>query len=307
MTQPPIDRVRFPAPQPARRLRTPAQAQASRRNGAKSRGPKTAAGKAVARQNGLRHGIFAKALRPAPGASYAHRDYDLLLEQLRLEHRPTTQTQAVLVEALAADLLALRRLLQLRERSLNPPPSPSVVFEDAGTVEDHERELAEMERLVEACRNGRRFDLPQARVVPLCEYTHEVLQTLRENTASVEAELAAGGQPEEPWLEQATAYRAIDPGTLKILEPEVLAQVLADRRTLSEDERRRLAILLGQVRNFKRVLLESRREEQADYEHQQRYEHEYLLGRLPSLEVILRFEVHARRAVQRTLAMLREL
>src|ERR671922_1015886 len=43
-------------------MRTPAQIEASRRNGAKSRGPNTPEGKAIAAANSLRHGLTARAL-----------------------------------------------------------------------------------------------------------------------------------------------------------------------------------------------------------------------------------------------------
>lgn len=49
-----------PKPKPPR---TPAQQEAARRNGARSRGPVTAAGKNIIRANALKHGVTAKVIR----------------------------------------------------------------------------------------------------------------------------------------------------------------------------------------------------------------------------------------------------
>ncbi len=79
-------------------MRSEAQRQASRVNGARSKGPKSPEGKAVSRFNGLTHTLCAtQAVLPGedPAAFRAHRD------ALFDEWQPMSYTRALLVERLA--------------------------------------------------------------------------------------------------------------------------------------------------------------------------------------------------------------
>ncbi len=97
----------MPAPLPAPRPRSEAQRQAARRNGARSRGPVTAAGKARSSRNALRHGLCAAATIVAPGEDPAA--FAALLADLRAEHRPRDVTTDQLVQRLAVTLWKLAR------------------------------------------------------------------------------------------------------------------------------------------------------------------------------------------------------
>jgi hypothetical protein len=163
-----------------RRHRTPAQAEASRRNGAKSRGPRTAGGKARSCRNAVRHGLFAVTLRPTPGQDYTHSDYDELLKGLTDEHRPATQTEAVLVEALASELLHLRRVLRWRDEAFRAEPAGRAPIGDNGdspwAAAD---EVARWDRLVRASAAGHRLDVPGHLLADTCQAVTEVAEGLR--------------------------------------------------------------------------------------------------------------------------------
>ncbi len=120
-------------------MRTEAQRQASRINGAKSKGPKTPEGKDAVKFNGLTHGLCAaQAVLPGedPAAFQAHRD------ALFDDWQPMSYTRALLVERLAVASWRLRRAVTsesaLRGRAAD----------DAGRAFDDQR-LAAVERAID--------------------------------------------------------------------------------------------------------------------------------------------------------------
>lgn len=90
-------------------VRSPAQRQASRRNGAVSRGPVTAEGKAKSRLNSLKHGLLARVLVPPADFRNHHRLYIQIRRELIEELQPATFTQRAAVDALARDYVQLAR------------------------------------------------------------------------------------------------------------------------------------------------------------------------------------------------------
>lgn len=102
--------------------RSEAQRAAARLNGARSRGPVTAAGKARASRNAFRHGLDATVHLLAPGEDPA------ALERLRsalfAEYRPDRPSRALLVERLAAATWKLRRAERLEAILHALPPRP---------------------------------------------------------------------------------------------------------------------------------------------------------------------------------------
>ena len=91
-------------------MSTPKQVAANRRNGAKSSGPCTAAGKAVSRMNALQFGIDALStiIREESRSELLS-----TLDALFQEHQPVTPTEQGLVSLLGHSLWRLHRLLKV--------------------------------------------------------------------------------------------------------------------------------------------------------------------------------------------------
>jgi hypothetical protein len=88
-----------------------ARAEASRRNGAKSKGPKTPEGKARSSQNALKHGLRAQKHMLLPGESAA--EYQRLEAALLEELAPEGALQAVLARRVVAAAWRLERVEQI--------------------------------------------------------------------------------------------------------------------------------------------------------------------------------------------------
>jgi hypothetical protein len=84
------------------------KSEAARINGAKSKGPVTAEGKARSSQNALKHGLTAENV-VAAGEELT--DYTDLLEAYIEQFEPDTQMELDLVESLAATRIRLRRAI----------------------------------------------------------------------------------------------------------------------------------------------------------------------------------------------------
>ena len=80
-------------------MSTPKQIAASRANGAKSKGPVTSEGKSNSSRNSTRHGLFAEDIVLEAEKTDAFLE---LVESLFEEHNPSTPTQRLLVENIAA-------------------------------------------------------------------------------------------------------------------------------------------------------------------------------------------------------------
>jgi hypothetical protein len=99
--------------------RTAAQAEASRRNGARSRGPSTAAGKLRSAQNARRHGLRARTM--APGDAEAFRRH---AESVCRRLRPRGPLQQALCEQLAQASWQVRQLDLWEARLCSPGTDP---------------------------------------------------------------------------------------------------------------------------------------------------------------------------------------
>jgi|GEM_PF-4573416 len=105
----------------APRSRSEAQREAARANGARSRGPTSAEGKARSSMNAFRHGLCSPAILAPDEDPEA---FAALLAALRAEHRPTDVTDELLIERLAVALWKLDRCDRLEARLAACPPRP---------------------------------------------------------------------------------------------------------------------------------------------------------------------------------------
>src|SRR5579859_1714215 len=131
------------------------QLEANRRNAANSTGPQTPEGKERVRRNSLVHGLTAEVLLPSVESES---DFNALREALESEFDPSTPTEQMLVEDLAASRLRLERARKMEagffENGLatmketwpgdDPPPDghrglAQVIVRDANNADAHAR------------------------------------------------------------------------------------------------------------------------------------------------------------------------
>ncbi len=110
---------------PAVAARTPAQTEAARRNGAKSRGPATPEGKARSSRNALKHGLAAADHLLLAGEDQAA--YEELLANLVAETEPGTELEAQLVRRLASALWKQGRADRLEAKLFAWTATPKVI------------------------------------------------------------------------------------------------------------------------------------------------------------------------------------
>jgi hypothetical protein len=92
------------------RITSLAKVEANRKNGAKSKGPKTDEGKTVVRMNALKHGLLAKELIIQHGdAKEDEGEFAEVLQDLCEELSPVGTVEEILVERIAACYWRLRR------------------------------------------------------------------------------------------------------------------------------------------------------------------------------------------------------
>ena len=100
--------------------RSPAQREASRRNGSRSRGPATAAGRARSAMNSLKHGLLARVIAPPHDPRLHDRLFLEIRKQLMSEFAPRSFTDAATIDALASDYVQMVRARSLIETASRP-------------------------------------------------------------------------------------------------------------------------------------------------------------------------------------------
>jgi hypothetical protein len=162
---------------------SPARAEASRLNGAKSCGPKTADGKARSAQNALKHGLRAQKHVVLPGESAA--EFAALEAALMEELAPEGALQSVLAQRVVAATWRLARAEQLEAQLF---------------AENHLTGRSFGLALIRDCNGARAFDtLLRYRGGTLAELWR-ALRTLKALQAEQAARLEPAVAPEPPAL-----------------------------------------------------------------------------------------------------------
>ena len=132
--------------------RTEAQREASRRNGRKSKGPRTVAGKARSRQNSMKHGLYAKTITPSTDVRNDDQLFQVALKELTRELSPSTFTEHAKVTSLAHDYVQLTRARRLLELLQDPFKLDKMIDDRAEACRKHalrQRELQLVDEMIQ--------------------------------------------------------------------------------------------------------------------------------------------------------------
>lgn len=127
-----ISAIETPATLPPARKRSAKQAEASRLNGRKSQGPKTAAGKQRASQNAIRTGLFCKTIPEYRyPVYYSRQEVSDLAADIASQLGCRSTFTHTLAESVASDILRLRHVRSLEHAVLDPDVGAAKDLEDA--------------------------------------------------------------------------------------------------------------------------------------------------------------------------------
>ncbi len=206
--------------------RTPAQAEAARRNGALSRGPATPEGKARSSMNALKHGLATADHLLLEGEDRAA--YEELLANLLEENEPGTELEGQLVRRLASALWRQHRADRLEAKLFAWADTPKMF---------HAGKYLPLD--AEANFDLARFAALQRYHAALSREVSRLLRELRLLKAESLAEAAPARNKSEPVSADAPPN---EPGP-SLVRPRSETQNEPDGRPLSRHERRRLAAL----------------------------------------------------------------
>ena len=300
-TAEPIDKPTGPEPAAADvEPRTPAQQEASRLNGSRSRGPKTPEGKARSSRNAVTHGMLARKISPPKDGRHENREYELLRAELTQQFDPKTVSDKCYIALLASDWIQLCRLINLRESVMAPgSQAPSCTPADR-CVAEVESELELLRTLEDCCKKGVPLALEEPIPRWLIRSVRRHIEVVRKVVQHFRSLVSKGRKRIDSKLRNdAKAYIAAG---VERLDPddEAIIAVLTSVTALKKVSRHRWSSLLGDLRVEKESTLRLQQMLQAAHDQQLRHSHPFLLGRLTSLETLTRYETAIRRKIDRT-------
>lgn len=282
--------------------RTQAQIEASRINGAKSRGPRTAAGKEVSRRNAVKHGLLSKRLAPPVDYRLEHVDYEQHLQRLTEEFTPRTHVEMNWVEMLAKDYVQVGRIGQYMEAAMRTDRVlPIEPLPDVGVLEG---ELAAVREVADAFKAGNAAQLPQDVLTVAVRCIIQSAERLANNAARHRRHAAAGDGLEEHYAADASLYRKLRVTGLGMSNERTVAATLTGELVLELANHKRWVLLLEHAVRIRQANLNEARSQLAAHEDRCRRSQVHLMDKLPTLQVLADYEARCRRHIERTVAML---
>lgn len=164
-----------------KKQRTKAQNEASRKNGAKSKGPVSDRGKDKSRQNALKHGLTAKFLTPPKDPRNQDQLYEEVHEELINEYDPVGFTAESTVSNLAHDYVQMIRCRQMMEVLQKPKALTDEQREDWENTQRFKRERNLLSAAIARITAKEDFDFPlEAAHILAAKVAALVKQTIRD-------------------------------------------------------------------------------------------------------------------------------
>jgi hypothetical protein len=244
-------------PIPIAASRTPAQREASRKNGARSRGPKTNEGKARSSANAFKHGALAKKITPPCDVRADEQMFQKARRSLIHDLQPQTFSQHAAVDSLAHDYVVLARARAMVEAVFKPPVPPLPPGESPeqwDLFQQARKQLRVLESLLAQCESGRRLEcsFPDARLI--ADKLISVTKQLQSEIEEIREEEAAGEFPSDEDdikvdEECKRLWAMIEPAAIKrFLDRKYLVEILSGTRLAVHADRKRFREFLQELR-----------------------------------------------------------
>ncbi len=272
---------------PARKKRSAAQQAASRKNGARGLGPKTAEGKRISSGNAITHGLLAKRIAPLPDARHEDKDFANQLKGLLDEFAPRTQFEVNLVESMAASFVKLARIGQWVEATMvNGRPT---------SEREGGKEEVAAKNLALAIATQDHFN----RHEPL-GLASEVLESMLHEIIALLSVMQRVSAPESP-------INGIDRKKIGAPTAKAVGEFLSGRQAIPPEHYHSWTVIFEKLVLEKRhhLKLAQQEDQKAEEDHRRRFMYE--IPKLDDLEKLDRYDARCRRSLEKEYQLLYQL